>query len=117
MFSFSTRVKLIFALFCGFWIIGAFGQDANQKNGKLETSFQLPVNIKSGEVILQTKRSGVKSELELEVGALEKIVSPAEGLLIYSGWLSSSSNGFIINHNNKYISIISSPLSFEKTEN
>ncbi len=48
---------------------------------------------------------------------MEKIVSPAGGVLIYSGWLSSASNGFIINHNNKYISIVASPLSFEKVEN
>ena len=116
MFSFFLKIKLISVLFCGFWTLGAFGQDADPKSFNSDIYFQLPINLKSDRIILQTKRSGVKSELELEVGAMEKIVAPAEGLLIYAGWLSSSSNGFIIKHNNKFISIISSPLSFEKIE-
>ena len=114
---FSLKLKLISVFFCGFLSLGAFGQDSNSKSFSLDISFQLPINVKSNKIILQTKRSGVKSELELEVGAMEKIVAPAEGVLIYAGWLSSSSNGFVIMHNNKSISIISSPLSFEKTEN
>jgi hypothetical protein len=117
MSLFYVKNIVIFVICYGFIFFNSFGQDVNLKHVEKEIDFQLPLNRKLGEPLFQTKRSGSKSDLELEVDALEEIVSPADGFLIYSGPFSSSSNGFVISHDHRFVSIISSPLSFEKFQN
>lgn len=117
MSLFYVKNIVIFFICYGFIFFNSFGRDVNLKHVEKEIDFQLPLNRKLGEPLFQTKRSGPKSELELEVDALEEIVSPADGFLIYSGPFSSSLNGFVISHDHRFVSIISSPLSFENFQN
>lgn len=75
----------------------------------------LPVNASPDKPLLQTKFSGPRPGLWLEVNALQKVLVPADGTLLYAGGLSASQTGFVIGHANGWISLIASPMSWERT--
>jgi hypothetical protein len=75
----------------------------------------LPVDASPDKPLLQTKFSGPRPGLWLEVNALQKVLVPADGTLLYAGGLSSSQTGFVIGHANGWISLIASPMSWERT--
>ncbi len=75
----------------------------------------LPLDLSPGTALLQTKFSGPRPGLWLEVNALQKVLVPADGTLLYAGGLSASQTGFVIGHQNGWISLIASPMSWERT--
>jgi hypothetical protein len=75
----------------------------------------LPLDVSPGTALLQTKFSGPRPGLWLEVNALQKVLVPADGTLLYAGGLSASQTGFVIGHQNGWISLIASPMSWERT--
>lgn len=75
----------------------------------------LPLEASLGKPLPQTKFSGPRPGLWLEVSALQKVLVPADGTLLYAGGLSASQTGFVIGHPNGWISLIASPMSWERT--
>jgi hypothetical protein len=75
----------------------------------------LPLDVSPGKPLLQRKFSGPRPLLWLEVNALQKVLVPADGTLLYAGGLSSSQTGFVIGHPNGWISLITSSMSWERT--
>lgn len=75
----------------------------------------LPLEASLGKPLPQTKFSGPRPGLWLEVSALQKVLVPADGTLLYAGGLSASQKGFVIGHPNGWISLIASPMSWERT--
>ncbi len=75
----------------------------------------LPLDVSPDKPLLQTKFSGPRPGLWLEVNALQKVLAPSDGTLLYAGGLSASQTGFVIGHPNGWISLIASPMSWERT--
>ncbi len=75
----------------------------------------LPLDVSPGKPLLQKRFSGPRPGLWLEVNALQKVLVPADGTLLYAGGLSSSQTGFVIGHPNGWISLITSSMSWERT--
>ena len=88
---------------------------ADTQSADVALQWALPVNASPDKLLLQTKFSGPKPGLWLEVNASQKVLVPADGTLLYAGGLSASQTGFVIGHPNGWISLISSPMSWERT--
>ena len=79
--------------------------------------WSLPIATDAGKPLLQSKFSGPQPGLWLELSALQKVQSPADGTLLYSGAISASKTGFVIGHPNGWISLLESSLSWERVAN
>jgi len=88
---------------------------ADTQSADVALQWALPVNASPDKLLLQTKFSGPKPGLWLEVNASQKVLVPADGTLLYAGGLSASQTGFVIGHPNGWISLIASPMSWERT--
>eukprot|EP01032_Pedospumella_encystans_P011703 gene11703-13591_t len=97
----------------GAWAVASTGTPADTSASALQ--WALPVEANPDKPLTQTKFSGPRPGLWLEVNALQKVLVPADGTLLYAGGLSSSQTGFVIGHPNGWISLIASPMSWERT--
>jgi len=109
-----SRIALTIGFVLGLLALGAAAQPVGEP-GPSGIEWTMPVAQVSGKPLLQTKFSGPRSELSLEVEALQKVLAPADGMLIHSGALSSKLTGFVILHRDGWVSLIKSPLSWEQT--
>jgi hypothetical protein len=104
-----------------FWIWGFLlpcaWADASEGQSGVRLQWASPVLASPGKPLLQTKFSGPRPGLWLEVPALQKVLAPADGTLIYAGGLSLFHTGFVIGHENGWVSVIASPMSWERTSN
>ncbi|WP_194945280.1 caspase family protein [Limnohabitans sp. DM1] len=95
------------------WAVASTDTPADTSANALQ--WALPVEASPGKPLPQTKFSGPRPGLWLEVNALQKVLVPADGTLLYAGGVSASQTGFVIGHPNGWISLIASPMSWERT--
>jgi hypothetical protein len=79
------------------------------------TEWALPVHAIPNQPLRILKYSGPSDDVSLEVSALQKVLAPADGTLIYKGSLGRNHEGFLILHADNFVSIIKSPFSWEES--
>lgn len=95
------------------WLHVASAQASPEAIKSIE--WALPVQVIPNQPLRILKYSGPSDDLSLEVSALQKVLVPANGTLIYKGSLGRNREGFLILHADNFVSIISSPFSWEES--
>lgn len=103
---------LLFFVFTA-WLHAASAQPSPGVIKSIE--WALPVQAIPNQPLRILKYSGPSDDLSLEVSALQKVLVPADGTLIYKGSLGRNREGFLILHADNFVSIISSPFSWEES--
>ncbi len=96
------------------WLLEARAQPSSPLN-KVNNEWGLPVQINSDQPLRIAKYSGPRDNLSLEVNALQKVLMPFDGTLLYSGVIERNREGFVILHSDDIVSVISAPFSWEES--
>ena len=86
-----------------------------QPVNKGNNEWGLPVQVNSDQPLRIAKYSGPSDSLSLEVKALQKVLMPLDGTLLYSGVIERNREGFVILHSDDIVSVISAPFSWEES--
>jgi hypothetical protein len=80
-----------------------------------DNEWGIPVQVNPDQPLRIAKYSGISDSLSLQVNALQKVLAPLDGTLLYSGVIERNRDGFVILHSDGMVSVISAPFSWEES--
>jgi hypothetical protein len=95
------------------WLEARAQPSSPLNNGNNE--WGIPVQVNPDQPLRIAKYSGVDDSLSLQVNALQKVLAPLDGTLLYSGVIERNREGFVILHSDGMVSVISAPFSWEES--